>query len=671
MSTDLIKQEGKKVSGKKRLSIYLNINVTCIATSMLGTALTTALPPIMEEFHIAVDTGQWLTSGFTLFLAVMTPLTGYLISRFKTKILYCTAVTLFIIGLIFSAASKAFYVMMIGRIIQGCGNGILSSLGQVIIISIYPPEKIGIMMGWYGLSIGVSPIISPTIAGLIVDYIGWRTIFYISISIMTVALIWAIVSFEDVLPTMRKRFDPISFILSALAFGGVTFAAGNLGSYDFFSYQVIFFLIVGVLTGIIFSLRQVFIKVPFLDIRVLNCLDFAVSLSGTIIIQLVLMGASIILPIYVQQIQRKSATISGLMVLPGSFAMAIVSPLSGRIYDKIGMKIIFIVGSLLLIIGHLIIYFINVRQSIWVVSTINIIRCIGLSTLMMPIVTWAMKDVPSVKVSDATALYNSFRYIGGAIGTALFTSIMTKVAKTIGKNKESPPMYGVNVAFLAMAGFSFIILLLGLFGCKSPFIDRDPNKLKQKKENQQEDSVKKVEMVEKDITNVDIVISNQLHNNDVENEKSKASDEVDKQIQNNDVENERSKTTDEVDKQLQDNDIENSIDIVDVNKVYSEEKENSDISSKNEQQIENIPKIIQTSSNDVLYKNIEQPQSNIGNDQISPSRNILTNEDKMYPKKIDQFSFNENILSNDDLMYLSALDFDQFQFQNKENKKIN
>jgi len=495
---NLIKTEGKVVSDKKRTSIFLNINVSCIATSMLGTALTTALPPIMEDLHMTVNTAQWLTSGFILFLAVMTPFTAYLISRFRTKRLYCIAIGFFIIGLTICACSNSFWMMMLGRIIQGCGNGLLSSMAQVIILTIFPPERIGTIMGWYGLSIGVAPIISPTIAGLLVDSVGWRMIFIIAISIMLISLICAIFIFEDVLPTMNKHFDVISLFFSALAFGGITLAVGNMGTYNFVSYQVLLALIIGVITSIIFVWRQLHIKVPFLDVRVLKNKDYTISLTATVILQLILMGSAIIFPVYVQQIKGYSATISGLVVLPGSLAMAIISPFAGKIYDKIGMKLLFIIGSFVLALGNLAIYFIDIHQSVWIIATVNIFRCLSFGSLLMPLVTWAMKDIPKTKASDATALFNSIRFIGGAVGSALFISIMTKVANAVANTKENPRMYGINIVFLIMSILSVIILLLGIFACK-----QSPMK-KNNKDQEKEKKMKELSIDDK--LNIDIVI---------------------------------------------------------------------------------------------------------------------------------------------------------------------
>ncbi|ORX42209.1 MFS general substrate transporter [Piromyces finnis] len=480
---NIIVHEGIKVSDRKRLLMFININISCIASNMLSTALTTALPPIMKDFKIDASTGQWITSGFSLFLAIVIPFTAYLITKFKTKKLYCSAIIFFMIGLIICALAPGFWVMMIGRIIQGCGSGLITSMAQVIILTIYPPEKRGTAMGWYGMSIGVAPIIAPTLAGLLVDHIGWRIIF----------------------------FDVTSLIISTFAFGGVTLAIGNIGKYKFISVHVLLTLLVGIIFSFIFIIRQLHLTVPFLDVRVFKNVKLSISIFTTSILQLLIIGSTIIFPIYVQQLKGKSATTSGLVIFPGSLLMAILCPLAGKVYDKIGMNLLFISSSIISIFSNLSLYFVNINTSIWVISSIHVLRCFAFGILLMPIITWGMVDVPNTKASDATAFFNSLRYIGGAMGSALFVSIMTIVADNVKTKKDNPEMYGFNIVFLFMTGFSVILLLLGIFSYKieSKKEENTANKIKSETLNE------KISMKE-DQQEIDIVVERKKINKKLE-----------------------------------------------------------------------------------------------------------------------------------------------------------
>lgn len=450
---------------KKRMLIFVNVVISCIACSMLATALSTALPPIVRDMNISVTTGQWLTSGYSLMMAITMPLTAFLVNRFPTKRLYCTAIMIFSIGLVICAVAPSFPLMMIGRLLQAAGNGMLTSMAQVITLTIFPAEKRGTAMGWYGMSVGAAPIIAPTIAGIMVDLVGWRMIFIASLVIMIIAFIYAIIVFEDVLDNVKKKFDVISFVMSALAFGGVTLGIGNIGSCGFTDIQVILPLIIGIIGSGLFVYRQLHMDEPFLELRTLSNKDYAVSVIGSMLLYFIMMGSSIVLPLYAQQTLGLSATISALMMLPGSALSAVISPYAGKIYDKIGIRSLFISGSVGLIISNALMIFINADMSVWIAAVINIVRNVSITCLMMPLVTWGASTVEKELTAHATALLTSLRTIAGAIGSAVFVAIMTMVAdNSLEKYGANASMHGVNMTFLAMTITGIILILLALLG---------------------------------------------------------------------------------------------------------------------------------------------------------------------------------------------------------------
>jgi EmrB/QacA subfamily drug resistance transporter len=453
-----------KVSNKKRSLILINILISCIASTMLMTALTTALPAIVGDLHITVTIGQWLTSGYSLAMGIMMPVTAFLITRFKTKRLYLTAIILFIVGLVVCMFANNFPVMMVGRVLQAAGNGILSSMAQVILLSIYPMEKRGQVMGWYGLSIGAAPVIAPTIAGILVDSAGWRMIFYAVAVVMLVSLIFAAVVFDNVLEVEKKKFDIASFVLSAIAFGGITVGIGNIGSYALLSLTVAFPLLLGILCMVLFAYRQFHMEKPFLDLSVLKDRNYTTSLISSMLLYLVMMGSSIILPLYVQQMRGYSATISGLVTLPGSLCMMVVSPFAGRIYDHFGIKKLFIIGSISMLISNIGMVFITLEMSVLVAATFNALRSLAVGFLLMPLVTWGMNGIPRALTAHGSALINTMRTISGAIGTAIFVSIMTSIGKhSVGAYGKNAAIHGLNMTFICMGVVTLIMLIVAVF----------------------------------------------------------------------------------------------------------------------------------------------------------------------------------------------------------------
>lgn len=449
---------------KQRNWIFINIIITVIASTMMSTALTTALPTMIAEFNVSVTTGQWLTSGYSLAMGIVMPLTAFLITQFPTKKLYLTAVGLFIVGLAVAVIAPNFPVLMVGRILQACGNGILSAMAQVILLTIYPTEKRGSIMGWYGLSVGAAPVIAPTIAGILVDHSGWRVIFYAVIVIMILSFIVANVVFKNVLETRKKQFDTLSFVISGVAYAGITIGVGNIGTYAFVSVSVLLPIVVGALAMVLFAYRQFHQDDPFLNLRVLSHHTFTISLIGSMLLYFSMMGSSIILPLLVQSVRGFSATTSGLVTLPGSLAMTILSPFAGKIYDKFGMRKLFIIGSLALVISNLSMGFVTLSSSLVLIAALNVIRSLAIGCLMMPLITWGMKDFAPEMMAHGTALLTSLRTIAGAIGAAIFVSLMNYVTKNSPHLSTSlAAMHGVNAAFLGMTGGAIVLLLVALF----------------------------------------------------------------------------------------------------------------------------------------------------------------------------------------------------------------
>lgn len=453
------------LTDKKRTLIFLNIVISCIAASMLSTALTTALPAIITDFQISVTTGQWLTSGYSLAMAIIMPLTAFLITRFPTRNLYLSGLFIFVLGLALCVIAPNFPLLMVARILQASGNGILTAMSQVIILSIYPVQKRGTAMGWYGLSVGAAPVIAPVLAGIIVDTIGWRGIFYLAIAIMVVAIVWAWLIFDNMLETAKKKFDLYSFVISIFAFGGITLGIGNIGSYAFISPQVFLTLGIGLAATVFFVHRQLHMEQPFLELRVLKSKNFTLSVIGSILLYFVMMGSSMLMPLYVQTILGYSATYSGLVTLPGSVAMTLVSPFAGKLYDKFGMKLLFVTGAFCLCISNISMFFITMNTSVWIAAILNVIRNIAIGCFMMPLVTWGTSFIRTELTAHGTALLTSLRTVAGAIGTAVFVSIMNSVsthsAPILGENA---PIHGLNITFLCMGAFSCVLLLIGIFG---------------------------------------------------------------------------------------------------------------------------------------------------------------------------------------------------------------
>ncbi len=455
------------ISDRKRAWIFINIIISSVASSLMSTALNTALAPMTADLGVSITTGQWIVSGYSLALGIITPVTAFLIRRFRTKRLYITGIVIFMIGLVIGMTAGSFPALLIGRILQACGNGILVSMSQVIVLTIYPKEKKGTMMGWYGLAINVAPVIAPTIGGILVDQVSWRAIFGLGLIVMGTSLVLSVVVFENVLETQLKKFDVVSFLFCALAFGGVTLGIGNMAAMSCSDPSVWLALLVGVVSAFLFVRRQLRTAEPLLDMQVLKSREYVLSVISAMLLYMLVMASAVMMPLYVQTVMGYSATVSGLVTLPGSLAMAICSPFAGRIYDRLGIKNLFLFGSVLMFLSNLGMYFITMNTPLAAAAVLNVIRCMAVGCLLMPLTTWGTSYVGKALVADATALITAMRVIAGAIGSALFVGIMMTVAE------KSAPVYGtdanihgVNTAYLILALCPLLLFIIGVFFVK-------------------------------------------------------------------------------------------------------------------------------------------------------------------------------------------------------------
>ena len=329
---------------------------------------------------------------------------------------------------------------------QAISSGINTAIAQVVLLTIYPKDKRGGIMGWYGLSLSAAPIVAPTIGGVFVDTVGWRMVFVVTLAFMTVGLFSSIFFFNDVMENRKDRFDIYSFVLSALAFGGVTIGLGNARKMNYLFFLP---LIIGIISSVLFIKRQNTLDSPFLDISVFKTREFSISMLSSCLLYMCMMGSSIIIPFFIQNTLGLSATASGLATLPGSLVLTIINPFIGKLYDKYGMRMPAIIGVIFTILGYLGMSMVDINTSLLYVALMHTAKCLGIAIMMMGFLTWGISSVAKEKTAHANALFNSLRMLSGGIGQVLFVSVITGVS-TIIQGKEGGgdggedciPLYG-------------------------------------------------------------------------------------------------------------------------------------------------------------------------------------------------------------------------------------
>lgn len=451
-----------EIMKKTRNLIFLVLMISSIIGALLQTSLTTALPVIMEDLQISATTAQWLTSAYSLAMGIMVPATAFLLKRFKTKPLFLVGMSMYFCGLLFSANAFSFPALLFGRTLQALGNGVLLSMTQVVILTIFPIKQRGTAMGIYGLAVGAAPVLAPTITGLVIDYFDWHIIFWFSLVLVLMDIILAFFVMDNVLDNEKQKFDILSMIFSAIGFSGLLLGLGNLGTGHFLSLTIAFPLLVGLVSLLAFAFRQLRLNIPFLELRTFKNREFRLSVIVSMLLYAVMITGSTLFPIYIQIVRGLSATVSGLVMMPGSITMAIISPFAGKIYDKFGIRKLAVIGSAFMAVSCIGISFVGENTSIPYLILFYIIRLIAISCIMMPMVTWGMSTLENKYTSHGTALLTSLRTISGAIASALFVAIMTYATALTnsGQKAVTANTFGIDTAFIGISAVAVIQLII-------------------------------------------------------------------------------------------------------------------------------------------------------------------------------------------------------------------
>ncbi len=363
----------------KRSLLILVLLIGTFCTVLNQTILTTAFPTLMDAFDISTSTVQWLTTGFLMVNGIMIPISAWLTSRVPSKRLYLSAMAVFLIGTILCYTAPTFQVLLAGRLIQALGVGVTMPLLQTLMLTIFPANQRGSAMGLAGLVIGVAPAIGPTLSGWIIDNYHWRTLFGMIIPIVFIVLIAGLLFMKDVLETDKKKLDWISAALSTIGFGSLLFGFSEVGDKGWGDAVVITTLIVGVIFVILFGIRQLRLEKPFLDLRVLKIPEFSISATLSSVSMIAMVGAEMVLPLYIQTVRGESAFHSGLTLLPGALMMGFLSPITGRLFDKIGARRLAITGMFLLTAGTLPFAFITKTTPMIYIIVLYAVRMAGIA----------------------------------------------------------------------------------------------------------------------------------------------------------------------------------------------------------------------------------------------------------------------------------------------------
>lgn len=474
------KQAGAR--SRARTSVILSVMVAGAFVAFLNTTLmNVALPKIMDSLQITATTAQWLSTIYMLVNGVLIPITAYLMERFSTRQLYITAMLFFSIGTFICGVGPNLSTLLVGRVIQAAGAGILFPLMMNVVFTLFPVEKRGWAMGIIGLAMNFAPAIGPTLSGWLVESHSWRILFFIILPIAVLDLIAAVIFLTNVTETKSSKLDSLSVMLSTVGFGGMLYGFTTAGDKGWGSTETIVTLLIGAVALALFVWRQLVVEQPILELRIFRYPMFTLTTIVLVVVTMAMYSGMILIPLYMQDIRGFSTLQSGLLLLPGGVLMGIMSPITGKLFDKIGARWLSIVGLLIMGGATYPLSKLTMDTNFYYMMFIYTLRMGGMSMLMMPIMTAGLNQLPQRFNPHGTALSNTIRTMAAAVGISLFVTVMANsstanIKDLVIKEHVNPAnkaamhavinqgtIMGVNDAFLVALVLSAIAVVLSFF----------------------------------------------------------------------------------------------------------------------------------------------------------------------------------------------------------------
>jgi len=415
--------------------VALSIGFGSLMATIDSSIVNVALPNIRGTVGATLEEITWISTAYIIAMVIVMPLTGFLGAFFGQKRVYLLSLVLFVAGSMLCGVARTLPMLVFYRVIQGLGAGSLQPTQQAILRQTFPAKEQGMAMALFSMVIMVGPAIGPTLGGWIVDNYSWPWIFYINVPVgaLGIFMTWRnVIEPADVLRSnreraqaMRKHLDVAGIVLMCVGVCLLQYVLEEGQKSDWFESNTITFLtFVAVVSLVAFVIRELTAKVPVVDLRLFRDRTFA---AGTLIAGVmfaVLMGSMFLLPVFTQELLGFNAMQSGLVLMPRTLAMMLVTPLVGKIYNDVPPALVVGFGALLFVFGSYELSHITLASSSADIMLPMIVTGVGLACLFVPLMTAALTFVPREKLADAAGLSSFVRQIGGSLGLTIFATLL-------------------------------------------------------------------------------------------------------------------------------------------------------------------------------------------------------------------------------------------------------
>ena len=406
----------------------LPVMVCLIGTflSILSSSIiNVATASIMAVFGTDTQGVQWVSTAYSLAMAMIIPMSGWLGDKLGLRRLYLISLIVFVAGSTLCAFSWSLESLIAARVIQAAGGGILSPVVMAMIYRLVPRKQIGTAMGIMGMALFVAPAIGPTLGGWMVQYTDWRWIFMINLPLGIVGVLLAIMVVPDFAKVPVGKFDAPGAITAAAGFAGLLFVLSKGNTWGWTSETTILTLVASLGMLVVFVLVELWSPSPLLDLKIFAIPSFTLANIAVGVTTIGMFAGLFYIPLYLQTVVGLKPLPVGLIMLPAALVSAVMMPVSGKLYDRFGPLVTIVGGMVFFAFCQSLFAGITLDTSMATITWWLVLRGVAMGICMMPIQTAALNEIPSALVSRASSLSNLIRNIASSFGIAIMTVLMT------------------------------------------------------------------------------------------------------------------------------------------------------------------------------------------------------------------------------------------------------
>lgn len=445
-----------KILPAQRTGIFLTLIVGTFVTAMSTTVTANMIPNFTEYFGVSANLAQWLTSGATLISGIIIPVTAFLLKRMPNKVYFFVTMLAYTLGSMFAFLAQSFPLLLVSRLIQAVGCGMMIPFGQIMLLHLYPPEKHGRVMAAFSMASMVSTVIGPTYAGLLLEAVGWRGVF---VSLFVFGLVLIVIGsafMRNIIPKAEADLNAGFVLLSAIGFASLLIGISNVAGGSVLKLTSGGLIVIGILCLVIFSILQMTSKKPMLNLRVFKEPSFFIAVVISICLYLISMGTGMILPIFTKSICGFSDSAYGYATIIGSTLAVFTTLYAGRVYDKMGIKPMFFAGIILFAVYSIMGVCFSEGTGIVYIAVTFALQTVAMSMLNSPATTMALSQLTGNMRIDGSAVFNTIRQISSSLASTLTVLIYTLAGSNINAVHTVYIYYGIVTAAIIVSVFLYL-----------------------------------------------------------------------------------------------------------------------------------------------------------------------------------------------------------------------